>query len=121
MENPTVAPLDVEYLDQLAQAIAKALRETPKTDTNWDRLLTYVLGVLTVVSLIFTFGVNWSRITNNERRLETLEHRQDTFESSQASMRQEMNSASVTIQSQLGDIKAQLGEIRGALSLRVKE
>ncbi len=71
--------MDDDALDRLAKSVAAALRGDA-TGTNWDRLLTYVIGALTIISLIFTFGVNWSRINATERRLDVIEHRMDVSE-----------------------------------------
>ena len=109
---------DDEQLDHLARAVAKALSDTRAPRSNWDRRLTGLLGVMTIVSLVFTFGVNWSRIAENERRIDANVRRIDRHDTDIQTLRQELNMQGSSIQQQLGEIKQQLGEIKGSLLLR---
>lgn len=113
-----IREFDDAALDQLARAVAKALSETRLPRSNWDRRLTFSIGLISVVSLIFTFGVNWSRIAENERQITAVIQRVDQHDLELKNLRSDISTQGTSIQQQLGEIKAQLGEIRGALSRR---
>lgn len=113
-----IREFDDAALDQLARSVAKALSEHRSPRSNWDRRLTILIGIATIVSLIFSLGVNWSQVSENARALRALTQRVDGHDTELKALRQEVSSQSTAIQQQLGEIKAQLGEIRGALSRR---
>lgn len=114
----TIQEMDDAALDHLARSVAKALSENRQPRTNWDRRLTIIIGALSIVSIIFSVGVNWSRMASVERDTQTVTARVDKLESDMKSDRSEKNTQAMAIQKDLGDIKQQLGEIRGSLSRR---
>lgn len=113
-----IREFDDAALDQLAKAVATALSERRTPRNNWDRRLTILIGIATIVSLVFSLGVNWSQVSENARTIQGLTRRVDQHDVELKALRQEVSSQSTAIQQQLGEIKAQLGEIRGALSRR---
>lgn len=60
--------LDDANIQKLATCLAQAIgdRRTSRA-TGVERLMTGAIGVLSIVSLIFSLGVNWSRIGSLEK------------------------------------------------------
>jgi len=118
-----IPEFDGPALDALAKAVARALSDqrakdesSSRKESTANRLIATLAGIIGIVSLIFSLGVNWSKVASNAHDTELLASRVDSTERSIGALRQEMNVGTLTVQRQLGDILSQLGEIRGALS-----
>lgn len=52
----------------------------------WYERLELILAILAIMSLVFSAGLNWSRITTLERRLDESMQRQDRIEQGMANL-----------------------------------
>lgn len=64
-----LSDLSTDDLRTLAESIAQALPAPRPPSRLMDRWIVGIVSVFSIISLIFTFGVNWSRIASIERQL----------------------------------------------------
>lgn len=61
--------LDDEQISILVTEISKKLVATRQERTSWERRIQLVLGIATAIGLVFSLGINWSRIANAETKI----------------------------------------------------
>jgi len=98
----------------------------------WERRLTVTVGIMALVSMVFSLGMNWSRIVYLENQLLKQDQRiadlQQKTESRTAELQQRQQNAATeittlsgdvkVIRTQTDDIKASLARLEGAIYRR---
>ncbi len=77
---------DEHQAAQIGKQIADALAEHRDPRWSWGRLTNVVVAVIAIVSLIFSVGLNWGRVADNERRLIEVSAREDRLEADQRAL-----------------------------------
>jgi len=103
-----------EDVERLSKSIAAQLSYGRRAEDNKKQVsfwLTGVIGLISIISLIFTLGVNWGRINT----FETWQHQADNdIRQLQATIADQRSQTNVT-QSKLETIQRDLAEIKGVM------
>lgn len=105
-------------LHTLAAHIADTLSAKRQDRSAWDRRINLITGLLAVIGIVFSAGINWSRLGANEQRIsdevkarEALEVRVKGNEKDIA----ELRTTSAVVLERLTTIQLDIAQIKGIL------
>jgi hypothetical protein len=113
--EPPHAPLSDDEMERFATAIAAHLSYGRRQDDQKKQVnfwLTGAIGLISIISLIFTLGVNWGRIN----ALETWQHQADSDLRQLQSVLADQRTQTNVIQTKLETIQRDLAELKGIMS-----
>lgn len=107
--------LDAAQLEQIAEQIAVGLAQQRQPRAPWDRRWNVLVAGIAIASFVFSIGVNWSRIDQNERTIAQLGARVDRHDSDLRDLRSELASeraANLVVLAKLDAIQIQVTDIK---------
>lgn len=115
----SLSALTDEQVKDLAASLASVIR--PPEPNLWNRRLDIIIGAIAIISLIFSAGINWSRLGSLETRVEENAKRIEKTENAIVELGERIadNRGDVReIVVRLSAIAADLAEIKGRLNVR---
>lgn len=111
--SPT-SELTNEQLEHFASMVDAAMaRRVPRQ--SWNRRIDLIIGIIAIVSLIFSAGFNWSKVQIVEQKLIEVARRQDDLDRdlrNVAAFGADRKSDILLIQQQLGRLQQDVTEIK---------
>lgn len=108
-------PLDHHELQEIADDVVDKLAQTRLPRSPWDRRWNLAVGAIAVVSLVFSLGINWSKVDTNAEAIRQAGVRVERLEGDIRDIRNDLSNergANMVVVAKLDAIQLQVVDIK---------